>query len=86
VPQAELACGRVRDDRNVMAAQPVGPALKVLVGVSCLHGRQLLYLHGVGIFPPRASVMVHAQWAFAIRLGIGAGLVVRGGDFSWGSL
>jgi hypothetical protein len=31
-----------------MAAQPVRPALRLLSGVSCLHGRQLLCLHGVG--------------------------------------
>jgi hypothetical protein len=48
VPQAELACGRVGDDGDGMAAQPVRPALRLLSGVSCLHGRQLLYLHGVG--------------------------------------
>jgi hypothetical protein len=28
VPQAELACGRVRDDGDVMAVQPVRPALR----------------------------------------------------------
>jgi hypothetical protein len=45
VPRAELACGRVGDDGDRMAAQT---SIKALVGVSCLHGRQLLYLHGVG--------------------------------------
>jgi hypothetical protein len=46
VPRAELACGRVGDDGDGMAA---GQAkIKALVGVSCLHGHQLLYLYGVG--------------------------------------
>jgi hypothetical protein len=35
--------------------------------VSSLHGRQLLYLQGVGNRPPHASVVVLAPWARAVR-------------------
>jgi hypothetical protein len=31
VPRAELACGRAGDDGDVMAAQPVRPALRPLL-------------------------------------------------------
>jgi hypothetical protein len=53
--------------------------------VSCLHGRQLLYLHGVGNRPLHASVVVLTPRACVVRLGpraSGAGLLVRGGDLS----
>jgi hypothetical protein len=37
VPQAELACGRVRDDGDVMAVQLVRSALRLLAGrVACM--------------------------------------------------
>jgi hypothetical protein len=32
VPRAELACGRVGDDGDVMAAQLVRPTLRLLAG------------------------------------------------------
>jgi hypothetical protein len=32
VPRAELPCGRVGDDGDGMAAQPVRPALRLLSG------------------------------------------------------
>jgi hypothetical protein len=32
VPRAEFACGRVGDDGDGMAAQPVKPALRLLSG------------------------------------------------------
>jgi hypothetical protein len=32
VPRVELACGRVGDDGDVMAAQPVSPALRLMAG------------------------------------------------------
>jgi hypothetical protein len=71
----------------VMDGRSAGQAsIKTLVGVSCLHGCQLLYLHGVGNRSPtrvgggaRALGLCHASWAHAP---VGAGLVVRGGDFS----
>jgi hypothetical protein len=44
-------------------------SIKALVGVSYLHGRQLLYLHGVGNRSPHASVVVLAPWVRAVRPG-----------------
>jgi hypothetical protein len=41
-------CGRVGDDVDGMAAQPDRPTLRLLSGASCLHDRQLMYLHGAG--------------------------------------
>jgi hypothetical protein len=32
VPRVELACGGVGDDGDVMAAQPVSPALRLMAG------------------------------------------------------
>jgi hypothetical protein len=32
VPRAELACGRVGDDGDVMAVQPVRPTLSLMMG------------------------------------------------------
>jgi hypothetical protein len=99
VPRAELACGRVGDDGDVMAAQPVRPALRLLSGAGHLHGHQLLYLHGV---KNHSSTRVGGG-ARSVRLGPCASrgqtcrarrrLVVQGGDLSceaetlsWGSL
>jgi hypothetical protein len=92
VPRDELACGRVGDDGDVMAAQPVKLTLRLLLGVSCLHGCQLLCLHDVG---NRSSTRV-GDGARAVSLGPRASrgqtsrarrrLVVRGRDLSWGSL
>jgi hypothetical protein len=69
VPRAEIASSRVGDDGDEMAAQPVRLALRLLSGVSCLHGRQLLYLHGVGNRSPtcvgvgaRALCSRRASW------------------------
>jgi hypothetical protein len=87
VPRAELACGRVGDDGcDGRAAGQT--SIKALVGVSCLHGCQMLYLHDVG---NRSSTRVGGG-ARDVRLGPRASrgrtscarrrLVVRGGDFS----
>jgi hypothetical protein len=46
-----------------------------------LHECQLLYLHDVGIVPPHALVVVLELRVWA-HMPAGAGLVVRGGDFS----
>jgi hypothetical protein len=40
-------------------------SIKALVGVSYLHVHQLLYLHGMGNYSPRASVVVLAPCARA---------------------
>jgi hypothetical protein len=81
VHRVELACGRVGDDGDVMAAQLVRPALRLLAGwASCMAAscctcmtRRFVPLHAsvVMLMP---SVLAHTP--------VGNGLVVRGGDFS----
>jgi hypothetical protein len=82
VPQAVLACGRVGDDGDVMAAQPVRLALRLLPGkvvsmaascCPCMTWRFVL---------PHASVamLVSCIWA---HISVRARLVVRGRDFLW---
>jgi hypothetical protein len=81
VPRAELACGRVGDDGDVMAAQPVRPALRLMAGpTACM----------------TASCCSHVTWRFTLLYAsvamltrrvrahalVGAELVVRGGDLS----
>jgi hypothetical protein len=96
VPRAKLACGRVGDDGDGMAAQPGRPALRLLSGPAAYVGRQLVRLHGVGNRSPtrrgggvRAPGSHRRSWptpqseseeARAVRR-----LVVRGGDLSEGS-
>jgi hypothetical protein len=65
VPRAELACGRVGDDGDVMATQLVRPAFKALGRTGRLHVRQLLHLHDV---ETRSSTRVGGD-ARAVRLG-----------------
>jgi hypothetical protein len=76
-----------------MATQPVKPTLRLLSGVSCLHGHQLLYLHGMGNCSPkrvgggaRALCSCCAPWpTYQSELEGGRArrrLLVRGGDFS----
>jgi hypothetical protein len=48
VPRAELACGRVGDDVDGLVVQPDRPALRPKSGVSYLHDRLLVHLHGAG--------------------------------------
>jgi hypothetical protein len=94
VPGAELACGRVGDDDDGMDAQPVRPALRLLlVSVACMAASYCICM-AWELFP-------HARWWWCSRLGltsctmahapVGAGggrarriLVVRGGDLSGG--
>jgi hypothetical protein len=84
VPRAELACGRVVGDGDVMAAQPVKPALRLLSGRAACMAASCCTCMAWRIVPPRASVavLVPCIWAHAP---VGAGLVVRGGDLSWGA-
>jgi hypothetical protein len=56
VPRAKLACGRVGDDVDGMAVQTSKPTLRLLSGPAARMGRQLAYLHGAGIGPPRVVV------------------------------
>jgi hypothetical protein len=48
VPREKLTCGRVGNDVDGMAVQPVRPTLRLLSGPSACMGRQLVPLHGVG--------------------------------------
>jgi hypothetical protein len=79
VPRAELACCRVGDDGDLMAAQPGGAALRLLSGPAAVAGRRLVYLHGMGNRP-------HALWWRCSRPGIAPRGVARawvgGGDYS----
>jgi hypothetical protein len=85
VPQAGLACGRVGDDGDGMAAQPVRPALRLLSGPAACMDASWCTCMERGIVPPRASVVVLAPWARAAchgpRTSQSRGEVVRGGDF-----
>jgi hypothetical protein len=52
VPRANLACGRVGDDVDGTAVQPVIPVLRLLLGPAACMGRQLVPLHGAGNCTP----------------------------------
>jgi hypothetical protein len=85
VPQAEIVCGRVRDDVDRMAAQPDRPALRLLSGpTACMTASQCSMVWGIG--PPHVSVVVLAPWARATchgpRPSRSQGEVVLGGDLS----
>jgi hypothetical protein len=91
VPQAEW-------EMMVMGCRAAGQAsIKALVGVSSLHGRQLLYLHSVGNhFPACVGGGAHALGSRRVpwpthQSEPGGGrarrrLLVRGGDLLRGSL
>jgi hypothetical protein len=81
VPQAELACGKVGGDGDVMAAQPVRPALRLLPGkAACMAASCSAYMEW-GTVPPCASVVVVVPCIW-VHVPVGVRLVVRGGDFS----
>jgi hypothetical protein len=69
VPRAELACGKVGDDGDGMAAQPVRPALRLLSGVAACMAARYCTCMVWGIVPPHASVVVLAPQACALRPG-----------------
>jgi hypothetical protein len=81
VPRAELAHGRVGGDGDVMAAQPVRLALRLLLGRAACMAASCCTCMAWGIVPPHESVavLVPCVWAHAP---VGAGVVVRGSDFS----
>jgi hypothetical protein len=81
VPRAELACGRVGDDDNVMAAQQVRPALRLLSGRATCMAASCCTCMAWRFVPPHASVMVLATCVWAHKP-VGAGPIVRGGDLS----
>jgi hypothetical protein len=81
VPQAELACGRVGDDGDVMAAQPVRPTLRLLAGWAACMAASCCSCMTWRFVPPLASVAVLVPCVRA-HAPVGIGLLVRGGDFS----
>jgi hypothetical protein len=65
VPRAELACGRVGDDGDVMAVQPVKPALRLLLGWAACMDASCCACMAWRIAPPHAlvAVLVPRVWA-----------------------
>jgi hypothetical protein len=93
VPRAKLACGRVGDDVDGTAVQPVIPVLRLLLGPAACMGRQLVPLHGAGNCTPTrrgggacASGSRRVSWPTPQSESRGARarrrLVVRGVDLS----
>jgi hypothetical protein len=86
VPRAGLACGRVGDDGDGMAAQPGMPTLRLLSGTAACMATSWCIRMARGIVTPRASVVVLAPWACAACHGPHTsrswGEVERGGDLS----
>jgi hypothetical protein len=93
VPQAELACYRVGDDGDLMAAQSGRATLRLLSGPTAGAGRQLVCLHVMGNRSPtcrgrgaHASRSRHVVWlapeSEAETARANEQLVVRGRDLS----
>jgi hypothetical protein len=81
VPRAELACGRVGDDGDVMAVQLVRPALRLLAGrAACMAASRCICMTWRCV-PPHTSVMMLEPCVWAHTL-VGTRLVVRGGVLS----
>jgi hypothetical protein len=89
VPRVVLACGRAGDDGDVMAAQPVRPAVRLLPGQATCMATNCCSRVTWRFVPPHASmavlalcvwdhVPVRAESPRARRR-----LLVRGGDLSW---
>jgi hypothetical protein len=81
VPRAELACGRVGDDGDVMAAQLVRLALRLLARRAACMAASCCTCMTWRFVSPRASVAMlePCVWVYAP---VGTELVVRGGDLS----
>jgi hypothetical protein len=86
VPRAELACGRVGDDDDGMAAQPVRPALRLLSGPAACMTANWCVCMARGIVPPHVSVVALVPLARVAchgpRTSQSWGEVVRDGDLS----
>jgi hypothetical protein len=86
VPRAVLACGRVGDDGDGMAAQPGRPALRLMLGPAACMAASWCIRMARGIVLPRVSVVVIAPWARAACHGPctsrSRGEVERGRDLS----
>jgi hypothetical protein len=63
VPRAELACDRMGDDADGMAAQPDKLALRLLSGPAACMTASWCVCKARGIVPPRVSVVVLAPRA-----------------------
>jgi hypothetical protein len=81
LPRAELACGKVGDDGDVMATQPVGPTLRLLAGQAASMAASCCSCVTWRFVSPHASVAMLAPCVWAHVL-VGAGPVVRGRDLS----
>jgi hypothetical protein len=79
VPRAELACGRAGDDGDVMAAQLVRPALRLLAGRAAYMAASCCTCMTWRFAPLHASVAKLAPCVGA-HIPIVTGLIVRGGD------
>jgi hypothetical protein len=82
VPLAGLACGRVGDEGDVMAAQPVRPALRPLSGRAPCMAANCCICMAQGTIPLHASVVALTLCVWA-HVPVGVGLLVRGGDLSF---
>jgi hypothetical protein len=68
VPRAVLACGRAGDDGDVMAAQPIRPALRLLPGQATWMATSCCSRMMWRFVPPHALVVMLALcvWAHAL--------------------
>jgi hypothetical protein len=81
VPRAELACGRVGDDGDVMAAHLVRLALRLLVGRAACMTASYCTCMTCEFVPPHALVEMLEPCVWA-HTPVGTGLVVQGGDLA----
>jgi hypothetical protein len=82
VPRAELACGRVGDDGDEMAAQPVRATLRLLSGSAACMAAGWCICMARGIVPPRIGGGARAA-CHGLCTSRSRGEVVQGGDFLW---
>jgi hypothetical protein len=75
VPRAELACGRVGDDSDVMVVQPIILELRLLLGWAACMAASCCTCMACRIVPPRMSVAVLAPCVWA-HVPVWVGLVV----------
>jgi hypothetical protein len=76
----QLACGREGDDGDVMAAQLVRPALRLLAGRAACMAASCCTCMTWRFIPPHASAVMLEPCVWA-HTPVGTGLVVRGEDF-----
>jgi hypothetical protein len=66
VPRSKLACGRVGDDVDGMAARPDRPALRLLLGPAACMTASWSICMARGVILPRVSLKVLAPQARAV--------------------